>query len=108
MLARPLSGNVDVGSGSNSVIAPIGLRFGLPLDRRQRLPKVYRSTDHGHVTVRFPCRKTLQRRLPPAVSGEESGRLLPGSFVRGPLQIRRVTGGGEGVVCKWTLCLAGR
>jgi hypothetical protein len=34
--------------------------------------------------------------LQPA-AGEESRRVLPGSFVRGQLQIRGVTGGGEGV-----------
>jgi hypothetical protein len=39
---------------SNSDISPTGLRFGLPLDRHQRLPKVDRSTDHHEITAQFP------------------------------------------------------
>jgi len=92
---RPLvSGNY----GSNSDIAPIGLRFGLPVDRRQRLPKVYRRRDHDSINYCFPSEISLQRRLPPAVLGEESGWLLPESFVRNCLQVPGVSGGGEGLM----------
>jgi len=35
--------------GSNSEIAPIGPRFGLPVDQRQRLLKVDRTTDHDEI-----------------------------------------------------------
>jgi hypothetical protein len=38
------------GLGVNLGHSPIGLRFGLPLDRRQHLPKVYRSTDRDEIT----------------------------------------------------------
>jgi hypothetical protein len=70
---------------------------GLPLDRHQRLLKDYRQRDHGDVTAQFPLRKTLQRRLSPAISCEESRWLLRNWRVRGALQIRGVTGGGEGI-----------
>ena len=83
--------------GSNSDVAPIGLRFGLPAYRRRRLPKVDRRGDRDDVTAHLPWDISLQRRLSPAVPGEESGWLLPESFVRSQLQIRGVTRGGEGV-----------
>jgi hypothetical protein len=40
-------------------------------DQRQRLPKIYLSTDHDSVTAQYLREKQLQRRL--AVPGEESG-----------------------------------
>jgi hypothetical protein len=43
--------------GSNSDIAPIGLRFGLPVDQRQRLLKVYWQRDHGDVSGCFNCKR---------------------------------------------------
>jgi len=46
-------------SASNSDIAPIELRFGLPVDQRRRLPKVYRALDHDEITARFPWRISL-------------------------------------------------
>ena len=46
--------------------------------------------------------------LSPAVSGEESGWVLPGSLMRGHLQVRGVTGGGEGVGERVILFPAGR
>jgi hypothetical protein len=33
------------------------------VDRRQRLPKVYRQRDHDEITQWFPWSKLLQRRL---------------------------------------------
>jgi hypothetical protein len=49
----------------NSDIARIGLRLGLPVHQRRRLPKLYRQRDHNEITPRFWCRTTLQRRLLP-------------------------------------------
>src|ERR1700683_147074 len=43
--ATALADNPRVSRKDTSDIAPIGLRFGLPVDRRQRLPKLYRSTE---------------------------------------------------------------
>ena len=84
----------------SAVIAPIGLRFGLPLDRRQRRPQVYPRHDHGDVTAHFPWDLSLQRRLSPAVPGEESGRVLRYWGMRNSLQNCGVAGGGEGVTTR--------
>ena len=88
---------ITLAAEADAVRRRAGFQAGLPVDQRQRRLKVYRSTDHNDVTAQIPWDRSLQRRLPPAIPGEESGRVLPGSFVRGQLQIRGVTGGGEGV-----------
>jgi len=72
---------------------------------RRRSPQ--RITHHHHRDTRGAA-ILLRRGLSPAVPGEESRWLLPGSFVRGQLQIRRVTSGGEGVGAGLTLFPAWR
>jgi len=72
----PIAVSHDRRLGSISVIGLIELRFGLPLDRLQRLPKAYRPTDHDGITSWFLRSITLKRRLSPAVSREESERVL--------------------------------
>jgi len=42
-------------------------RRGLPVVRRQHLLKTYRLADRDELTEWFPCGRTIQRRLPPAV-----------------------------------------
>ena len=51
-------------------------RSGLPVDPRQRRLKVDRSRGRGGLTQRIPGKLQLQRRIEPAVSGEESEWLL--------------------------------
>jgi hypothetical protein len=59
-----------------------GLCRGLPMERRQRLPKVDRAAARADLTRCQPWDFRLSGVLPPAVPGEESGWLLPESFVR--------------------------
>jgi len=88
---------VNVGVGSNSDISPTGLRTGLPVDWRQCLLKFDQSTDRDCIRPWFSWRKTLQRRLSPAVPREESKRVLRDRGLRSSLQTRGVTSGWEGV-----------
>src|ERR1700728_1633549 len=60
----------------------------LPVGWRRSLPEVDQSAASGPVTSWFSRCFRLQRRVSPAVPGEESGRLLSGSLVRSQLQIR--------------------
>jgi hypothetical protein len=82
--------------------------LGLPPDRRQCLPEVDRSATAKEVIAGFSWDFQPPGRLPPAISGEESRWVLRHRGMRGPLQIRGVTGGGEGVVSVVTLFSAGR
>ena len=72
-------------------------RVGLPAIRSQRLPEVDRPAVGGAVIGWFTWQFHLQRRLSPAISGEESGWVLRDRRVWGALQNRGVTGEREGV-----------
>ena len=75
-----------------------GLRPGLPLGQHLRLPEVDRQRTSDDVTPQCLWDFPPQGVLSPAISGEESERVLRDWRVWGALQSRGVTGGGEGVV----------
>jgi len=70
---------------------------GLPPERRQRLLKVDRSRPTRKVNAEISWDFHASGVLSPAISGEESERVLRDRRVWGALQICGVTGGGEGV-----------
>jgi len=74
------------------------------MERRWGLPEVDRTVMQADVTLRRPWDFKLPRLLSPAIPGEESRRVLPGSLVRGQLQFGGSQSGGEGVRPVWQAC----
>src|SRR5208283_2020246 len=88
-------GSALILTAQTAACGPSEFRAGLPTDRRQRRVNVDRSRGHDDVTAQIPYDKSLYRGLSPAVSGEESKRVLRVRGLRSSLQTRGVTGGGR-------------